>query len=74
MATLKSRHGDFSDLEELFRILADQNIIAAHGTYDSSQPHPGPHIMFASPNSDQGYDFVKQNDGTYIVSAHQNPG
>ena len=68
MPELSNKYGDFSDLEDLMKIMAGREpIFTTHGPYDDSQPHPGPHVMFTSMESDLGFDFIKQNDGTYIV-------
>ena len=67
MPMLPNKYGDFSDLEKLMKIMASQHVVTAYGQYDASQPHPGPHIMFTSVESDIGFDFIKQADGTYIV-------
>ena len=67
MPIFSDQYGDFSDLDDLATIFDDTDLIVAEGEYDSNQPYPGPHVILTSPNSQHGYDFIKQDDGTYIL-------
>ena len=55
------------------KIMASQHVVTAYGRYDDSQANPGPHIMFTSIDSGVGYDFIKQQDGSYIVRIVRKP-
>ena len=71
MPIFQSKYDDFSDLEELAVVLADQRILVLQGRYDASQPTPGAHVMLSSENSRKSYDFIKRPDGSYVVHVHE---
>lgn len=71
MSLFSNKYGDFSDLEALADIFDDAGVIIAEGRHRADGPHPGPHVTISSPNASHGYNFVKNDDGTYTVTTHR---
>jgi hypothetical protein len=62
---------DFTNLDDLHVVLNDNDIVLAHGVYDSNQPNPGPHVAVSSVNSTMMYDFIKIDADTYTLKVRQ---
>lgn len=67
-AIFPCHRADFSNLEELYDILAgpeEVDVMTGDTTPDPEYPHP--HVTIASNSSQNWYMFIKQDADTYVL-------
>jgi len=61
----------FDNLNDLVEAWEDEAVLVSRGDYDKSQPHPGPHVMIASPSINRVYDFIRTDANTYTLKIRE---
>lgn len=74
VAIFPCHRADFSNLEELYDILAGPEEVCVVAGEDTGMPaYPLPHVVIASESSKQSYMFIKMDDETYTLKVIRTP-